>query len=77
MFEPTIKTNFAEFKELAADFFRGLPEANDEEAGARYKCLSIAFLGMDADNELEEHQATEIMKMASAKMGERDFLSHF
>lgn len=71
MIEATIKTDFNGFKKLAGEFFRQLPGANEEEAEAGLKCLSLAYLGMETSDDNEQYQASLVIEMATRKMVER------
>jgi len=56
---------------MASEFFRALPEATDEEADAGFKCLSLGYLGLEA-NALDQHQAELLMQITGSKMSERE-----
>jgi hypothetical protein len=67
---PTIGTTWPQLKQMAGEFFRALPEATDEEAEAGLKCLSLGYLGLEA-NALDQHQAELLMQIVGRKVVER------
>ena len=67
--DATIQTTWPQLKQMAAEFFRALPDASEEEAEAGFKCLSLGYLGLDA-NDIEQHQAALLVKIAIRKMDE-------
>ena len=69
MSHPSIATTWSGFKEMAAEFFRTISDANltQEEADNGFKCLGLAYLGMEG-TELELHQASILLEIAANKM---------
>lgn len=43
---PTIEPTFEEFKKLAAEFGRAAPTADRDALEAGYKCIGLAYIGL-------------------------------
>lgn len=65
----TLNTTWPELKQMASEFFKALPDLNEEEAENGFKCLSLGYLGLVADP-IEEHQAALLIQIASTKFVE-------
>lgn len=59
--EPSIKVDVPGFRKMVADFTKALPNANEASAENGFKCLALAYLGLD----LKEGSADQIMTVSA------------
>jgi hypothetical protein len=53
----TFTGTWQQLRQVAADFIRAIPQADEEALNAGLKCFNLHYLGLQTDSEIELHQA--------------------
>jgi len=64
----TLTCDFKEFKKSAHSYLAKLSNANDEEADNGFKCLTLLYIGLKPESDIEVGLAARLLETAGEKL---------